>query len=63
MLYALLSSFIFLFSFGNVDIGDWAEEHFFYKILGVSRMELMGYRRLRTLSQVCIPFMYRCFCF
>ena len=52
MIYAVFSSFIFLFSVGYIDIGDWMEEHFFYTILSVSRMELLGYRRLRTLAQL-----------
>ena len=52
MCYALISSFIFLITFANVNIGDFMEKHFFHRILGVSRMELLGYRRLRTLSQL-----------
>ena len=52
MFYALFSSFIFLFSFGNIQIGDWMEEHFFYNCLKVTRVELTGYRRLRTLAQL-----------
>ena len=52
MVYAILSSIVFLFTCSKIDIGDWMEEHFFHTILGVSRMELIGYRRLRMLSQL-----------
>ena len=52
MCYALLSSVIYFISFTRIDIGDWMDNNFFYRFLGMSRMELVGYRRLRTLAQL-----------
>ena len=52
MCYALISSLIFFVSFTLVNIGNWMENEFFYRYLGMSRMELCGYRRLRTLAQL-----------
>ena len=52
MVYAVFSSFIFLLTLSKVNIGDWMEIQFFRRFLGISRMELIGYRRLRTLSQL-----------
>ena len=52
MIYAIISSLIFLLTLSKVNIGDWMEIQFFRKWLGISRMELVGYRRLRTLAQL-----------
>ena len=52
MVYAALSSIVFLFTCSKNDIDDCMEEHFFHAIFGVSRMELIDCKRLRMLSQL-----------
>ena len=49
LIYALISSLIFLITATRVNIGSWMEDRFFRRFLGISRMELVGYRRLRML--------------
>ena len=52
IIYSVISSMTFLITCCKVDIGDLMESMVFYKVLGISRMELIGYRRLRTLAQL-----------
>ena len=53
MLYVAISSIILVLSCTTVDIKHWVDDFIFQKILSMNRMEILGYRRLRTLSQVC----------
>ena len=50
--YSVIFSGLYLLTFGNVSVAHIAEDYFFTKVLGLTRMELIGYRRLRTLSQL-----------
>ena len=52
MIYTIISSMILLVTLSKINVGNWMEDQFFRKFLGISRMELIGYRRLRTLSQL-----------
>ena len=59
MLYVSISSIILILSCTTVDIKHCVDDFVFQKILSMNRMEILGYRRLRTLSQVCCVF-YLC---
>ena len=50
--YCVISSLIYLVTFGGLNIGNYAEDYVFKELVGMTRMELIGYRRLRTLSQI-----------
>ena len=52
MIYAVISSLIFLITLSRVNITNWIENHVFYTFLSLSRMNIIGYRRLRTLGQL-----------
>ena len=53
--YSLSSTLIFMVCGcrPKYDIKDLLDEYLFNKILGMNRTEVIGYRRLRTLSQLC----------
>ena len=51
-IYSVFSTFIFFISFGKFNIGDLVEDAFFSRVLGMTRMEIIGYRRMRTISQM-----------
>ena len=51
-IYSVVTTFLFLLTFGKINIANIAEDYFFTKLLGMTRMELIGYRRLRTISQI-----------
>ena len=55
MAYSLSSTFIFMLCGcrPKYDIKDLLDEYLFNKILRMNRTEVIGYRRLRTLSQLC----------
>eukprot|EP01083_Nonionella_stella_P170821 582191_1 len=52
MLYLVISSLIFALSIGYCDVSNVMDDLLFQKILGMTKMEVIGYRRLRTLSQL-----------
>eukprot|EP01084_Bolivina_argentea_P040443 74752_1 len=54
MIYSLSSTFIFMICGCRTkyDIKDWLDEYVFNKLLKMNRTEIIGYRRLRTLSQL-----------
>lgn len=56
MIYVLFSTFLFLITFKcsciKIDITDYADDLVFKKLLGMNRMQIIGYRRLRTLSSL-----------
>ena len=52
IIYAIIHSLVFLVSCSRANIGNWMEDKLFHKYLRVGRMELIGYRRLRTFSQL-----------
>eukprot|EP01084_Bolivina_argentea_P043175 79558_1 len=52
MVYLLLSTAIFFVTCAKVDISDYMDDFLFKRLLGMSRMQIIGYRRLRTLSQL-----------
>eukprot|EP01083_Nonionella_stella_P248470 860190_1 len=47
-----MATLVFLMSCGYCDISDEMDRLLFKKCLGMSRMQIIGYRRLRTLSQL-----------
>eukprot|EP01084_Bolivina_argentea_P309595 535552_1 len=52
MMYVLLSTFLLLITFGRKDIRHLIDDYVFKKIFGMNKTEIVGYRRLRTLSQL-----------
>ena len=52
MIYVLLSTLIYFFSCSKINISDSIDDLIFKKFLGMNRMQIIGYRRLRTLSQL-----------
>eukprot|EP01083_Nonionella_stella_P142209 439559_1 len=52
MVYVLVSAMIYFVTCSHVDITDWIDDYVFQKLLGMNRMQIIGYRRLRTLSQL-----------
>ena len=52
MIYLIVANLMFFTSCGRVDISDKMDDLLFRKCLGMSRMQIIGYRRLRTLSQL-----------
>ena len=52
MFYAIITTFLYVVTCSKIDIKDWFEKDVFQPFLKISRMELIGYRRLRTLAQL-----------
>eukprot|EP01083_Nonionella_stella_P060839 158657_1 len=52
MVYVMVATFVFFISCTQWDIGDVMDDWVFKKIFGLNRMQIIGYRRLRTLSQL-----------
>ena len=52
MIYVLFSTLLYFISCGNIDIKDVVDDLVFQKLLRMDRMGIIGYRRLRTLSQL-----------
>eukprot|EP01083_Nonionella_stella_P044270 119260_1 len=52
MIYVLFSTFLFLVSCTKIDIRNFVDDILFKKIFGMNRTQIVGYRRLRTLSQL-----------
>ena len=50
-IYSVLFSCLYLVTLGRISIAHSADDYVFTKVLGLTRMELVGYRRLRTISQ------------
>ena len=49
MVYVLISSMLYFVSCGKIDIKDILDDWVFSAFLGMTRMQILGYRRLRTL--------------
>eukprot|EP01084_Bolivina_argentea_P073926 134117_1 len=52
MIYIIFATIVFFMSCTKWDIGDVMDDWVFKKIFGLNRMQIIGYRRLRTLSQL-----------
>eukprot|EP01084_Bolivina_argentea_P157332 274182_1 len=52
MIHVLISTFILLFSCGKCDASSLMDTIFFKKLLGMNKMEIISFRRLRSLSQL-----------
>eukprot|EP01083_Nonionella_stella_P242634 846184_1 len=52
MVYVLVSAFLYFITCSRVNITDFIDDYVFQKLLGMNRMQVIGYRRLRTLSQL-----------
>eukprot|EP01084_Bolivina_argentea_P138311 243531_1 len=48
MFYVILSTIFFFISCGHIDIKDFIDDYIFKKVFALSRMQVIGYRRLRT---------------
>eukprot|EP01084_Bolivina_argentea_P094316 169555_1 len=56
MLYVIMSAILFFLTCFRFEIKkwiNWFDDYVFHKIFGLDRMQVVGYRRLRTLSQLC----------
>merc|ERR1712130_986241 len=53
MIYSLSSTLMFILPLSRYDIRELLDVYVFDKLLGMNRTEIIGYRRLRTLSQLC----------
>eukprot|EP01084_Bolivina_argentea_P236891 398258_1 len=52
MIYALVSTIIFLISFTKIDVREFIDHYVFEQLFNLNRTGIVGYRRLRTLSQL-----------
>merc|ERR1712176_351541 len=52
MVYVVFATIIFFLSCTKWNISDAMDDWVFKKIFGLNRMQIIGYRRLRTLSQL-----------
>eukprot|EP01083_Nonionella_stella_P295544 1004441_1 len=60
MIYILISALLYFLTCSYVDITDFIDDYVFQKVLGMNRMQVIGYRRLRTLSQLLFETVPQC---
>eukprot|EP01083_Nonionella_stella_P245688 853674_1 len=52
MIYVLFSTTIYFITFSKLDITNFIDDLVFKNIFGMNKTQIVGYRRLRTLSQL-----------